>query len=393
MPLNMNNNNSINNTPNLNSNLSKEQRRLLFEQKVKQEEQEAAARAAEQAVAAAAALAAAQQAAEQQKELRWIFDKTLNQWIQCYVPVVSQENINTNIGVTADQNLMPPPNNLPSRFNQFDSCHSIQNYIIENRTIYQNHINDLNLSESHFLDLKQAVQSFLPLNQSTALENDLKKAAAPLSPQDNIKTAKKMKHATKKSPQMKLPANWKCKKNKKGQTYYFNVKTKKSQWHFPRLKQCHTKTVVQETSNKKTDESLVTTTTSESLKRVTESRPNASESSTTGELSSTTNTNESASNTFKLIKDQFREKLSKLIIKLLEAYMKEDCKYGRIKSTDDFKHLARKFTHTIIEKELSRVTKLEELDLNKRIKIKTQEYITHYMNKFKSGYSRKNDSV
>ena len=362
--------------------MSKEQRRQLFEEKVKQEEREAAARAAEQA-AAAAALEATQKEAEQQKELKWIFDRTLNQWIQCYMPVVSQESI--NIHGIADQNLMPPPNNLPSRFNQFDPSHSIQN-----------HINDLNLSESHFLDLKQAVQSFLPQHESSTssrdFESELKKAAAPLSPQHNVNSLKKMKNAIKKPAHVNLPPNWKCKKNKKGQIYYFNVKTRKSQWHFPRLKP-HTKTVIhsnQETS-KKIDESIVTTTTNEPLRSMTDQMPSVSESSTTGELSSTTNTNESASNTFKLIKDQFREKLSKLIIKLLEAYMKEDCKYGRIKSTDDFKHLARKFTHTIMEKELSRVTKLEELDLNKRIKIKAQEYITQYMNKFKSGYSRKND--
>ena len=46
-----------------------------------------------------------------------------------------------------------------------------------------------------------------------------------------------------------------------------------------------------------------------------------------------------------------------------------------------------------MEKELSRVTKLEELDLNKRVKTKTQEYVSQYMNKFKSGYCRNNDQV
>jgi histone-lysine N-methyltransferase SETD2 len=76
---------------------------------------------------------------------------------------------------------------------------------------------------------------------------------------------------------------------------------------------------------------------------------------------------------------------------VLQPFLKEDCKLGHIQNTDDFKHLARKFTHMIMEKEMSRATKIEELDLNKRIKMKTQEFITRYMQRFNGNYSRKTD--
>lgn len=140
----------------------------------------------------------------------------------------------------------------------------------------------------------------------------------------------------------------------KGLTFYYNIKTHKSQWNFPK------------------SESISTT---------------QSADSTESELSSTTN------NTFKVYKDQFREKLSKLVVNLLKPYLNEKCRFGHIRNTDDFKHLARKFTHTIIEKELSRATRLEELDLDNRVKAKSKEYISSYMAKFDTvaGYCRKQD--
>jgi hypothetical protein len=44
-----------------------------------------------------------------------------------------------------------------------------------------------------------------------------------------------------------------------------------------------------------------------------------------------------------------------------------------------------------MEKELSRTTKFEELDLNKRVKIKSQEFVENYMARFNGDYSRKMD--
>lgn len=86
--------------------------------------------------------------------------------------------------------------------------------------------------------------------------------------------------------------------------------------------------------------------------------------------------------------------MSKLVINLLKPYLNVDCKVGHIKNNEDFKHLARRFTHTIIEKEIARAADPKEIDIDKRIKQKSHEYISKYMLKFgSSGYSRKNDVI
>jgi [histone H3]-lysine36 N-trimethyltransferase len=78
---------------------------------------------------------------------------------------------------------------------------------------------------------------------------------------------------------------------------------------------------------------------------------------------------------------------------MLKPYMRDDCKFGHITSNQDFKHLARKFTHSILEKEITRMTaECVDVELTKRVKIKAKEYITKYMMKFKGDYTRKTDN-
>jgi hypothetical protein len=186
------------------------------------------------------------------------------------------------------------------------------------------------------LDMKRSVQS-------TSISSETKKKV-------EVKEDKSLL-----AIEQKLPPNWKCKRNDKGLIYYYNLKTKVSQWEYPGNKS--NLPIINEAVNE--------------------------------ESPSTTNSN---SESFKLLKDQFREKLSKVVVNILKPYLNEKTKFGHIKNSDDFKHLARKFTHTILEKEISRVTKLEALEIDNRIKIKSQEYITTYMSKFNtSGYCRKQD--
>ena len=218
----------------------------------------------------------------------------------------------------------------------------------------------------------------------------------------------------------KLPPDWKCKANKSGRIYFYNIKTQVTQWEFPKLKSSTIKpptpavkkeSDVENVAASNSEEfSTITSTTSEMvlLNKVSSNELNATQdletktsnmsilpsvegpSSIKASASNESNilTSSSADTSFKIFKDQFRDKLSKLVIGLLQPYLKKDCKIGHIGSTDDFKHLARKFTHAIMEKEMSRATKLEELDLNKRIRIKTEEYVSKYMAKFTAGYVR-----
>lgn len=51
---------------------------------------------------------------------------------------------------------------------------------------------------------------------------------------------------------------------------------------------------------------------------------------------------DSNSETAKKIKEAFRSNMATVVVSVLNAYRKPDCKEGRITNTDDFKHLARK---------------------------------------------------
>lgn len=44
----------------------------------------------------------------------------------------------------------------------------------------------------------------------------------------------------------------------------------------------------------------------------------------------------------KKIKEAFRSNMAGVMVNILNAYRKSDCKLGRIQNTEDFKHLARK---------------------------------------------------
>lgn len=47
-------------------------------------------------------------------------------------------------------------------------------------------------------------------------------------------------------------------------------------------------------------------------------------------------------NTARKIKEKFRAVLSPDIVRHLKPYMSEECPVGRIKNSEDFRHLARK---------------------------------------------------
>lgn len=174
----------------------------------------------------------------------------------------------------------------------------------------------------------------------------------------------------------KLPPNWKCKRNKTGMLYYFNEATKVSQWNFPKCDQQQKKeTKVDERDAKQATNSPADK--SEASSSSLSSQPDVSSSSGTSGITTTaTSTTQNAvavavagSEIHKIFKDQFREKLSRLVVKLLQPYMSSSCRVGRIDNVADFKHLARKFTHSILEKEISRVGSSEMLDLDNRIKV------------------------
>jgi hypothetical protein len=213
-----------------------------------------------------------------------------------------------------------------------------------------------------------------------------------------------------KSIDAKLPLDWKAKLNKKGHVYYFNLRTRESQWEYPNYKKkaspvkIKNEIALEDSSsgylNEESSNDTQKDTASLSKKCVSFNEQNEikhiehSESTTdaTSSQFSGVHSDTNASEQFKLVKEQFRDKLSKFIVKLLAPYMKkEECKVGYLNNVDDFKFLARKFTHTIMDKELSRTTKFDDLDLDKRVRVKTEEYVKRYMARFGREYSRKTD--
>lgn len=94
----------------------------------------------------------------------------------------------------------------------------------------------------------------------------------------------------------------------------------------------------------------------------------------------------------KKIKELFRSKISSHIVHCLNPFRKPDCKLGRIQSTEDFKHLARKLTHFVMAKELKHCKNVEDLECNENVKHKAKEFIQKYMAKYGPVY-RKDKTV
>merc|ERR1712150_188898 len=89
-------------------------------------------------------------------------------------------------------------------------------------------------------------------------------------------------------------------------------------------------------------------------------------------------------------KDKFLKEMSKIVVKILDPYRKKGVK-GHIGNTDDFKHLAKKFTYTIMQKELKVCKSIDELKANEKVKKKASDYVNKYMKKYEREYKRSPD--
>ncbi|KAK3708092.1 hypothetical protein QZH41_019178 [Actinostola sp. cb2023] len=212
-----------------------------------------------------------------------------------------------------------------------------------------------------------------------------------------------------------LPANWKTATDPQGNIYYYHTVTRQTQWEVPK-EEGHDMDI--ETSS---DEVM-------SSRYIPRSRPSIYENVTlfsqepmykkkkprtpktppgTPPRSPTLTFTTAAADTTQnrgvvstspdltslnpngqKMKDSFRTKLSNVIVNCLNPYYKVDCKHARITNADDFKYLARRLTHGIMNKELQHVKSEEVLQCNDSVKVKTKEYICAYMKKFEAVYKR-----
>merc|ERR1712226_889876 len=90
----------------------------------------------------------------------------------------------------------------------------------------------------------------------------------------------------------------------------------------------------------------------------------------------------------KKAKENFMEKMSKVVVTCLNVHLKSDCKIGRIRSSEDFKYLARKLVHFIVGKELKKTKKVEKLRMSSEIESKATNYVKSYMNSLGPEYKR-----
>ncbi|XP_075779098.1 histone-lysine N-methyltransferase SETD2 isoform X2 [Pelodiscus sinensis] len=213
-----------------------------------------------------------------------------------------------------------------------------------------------------------------------------------------------------------LPPNWKTARDPEGKIYYYHVITRQTQWDPPTWDSpgddasleheaemdlgtptydenpmkdplvCQDGSIEGTPNAYKRGQARVREQLAPEPPIATESEPAASskkpktaEADTSSELA-------------KKSKEVFRKEMSQFIVQCLNPYRKPDCKVGRITTTEDFKHLARKLTHGVMNKELKYCKNPEDLECNENVKHKTKEYIKKYMQKFGAVYKPKEDT-
>ncbi|XP_022064034.2 histone-lysine N-methyltransferase SETD2 isoform X2 [Acanthochromis polyacanthus] len=169
-----------------------------------------------------------------------------------------------------------------------------------------------------------------------------------------------------------LPPNWKVARDPEGKIYYYHIVTRQTQWDPPTWEGSSDNASVDHES----EMDLGTPTYDENPSKFS---TKTAEADTSSELA-------------KKSKETFRKDISQFIVQCLNPYRKPDCKSGRISNTEDFKHLARKLTHGVMNKELKACKNPEDLECNENVKHKTKEYIKKYMQRFGSVYRPKEDT-
>eukprot|EP00039_Didymoeca_costata_P009390 m.124135 g.124135 ORF g.124135 m.124135 type:complete len:695 (-) comp14467_c0_seq5:1372-3456(-) len=83
---------------------------------------------------------------------------------------------------------------------------------------------------------------------------------------------------------------------------------------------------------------------------------------------------------------KFREEISRTVVKVLGRYRKKTCKIGRITKDEDFKYLARKITHIIMDKEKNK-------QLDGSMKLTCDEEVKHKVGNFVKSFMKKTGEV
>ncbi|GFQ81316.1 histone-lysine N-methyltransferase SETD2 [Trichonephila clavata] len=186
-----------------------------------------------------------------------------------------------------------------------------------------------------------------------------------------------------KTPSVKLPPNWKTATDTKGNIYYYHMLTRQTQWHAPSFDvktediddDIPTYDEIPPKENKQIEKRSRRSHRKHSKKRSTTTAAADTSSSINTEIA-------------KKIKELFRTKMSSFVVQCLNPYHREDCRVGKITSSEDFKYLARKLTHFVMTKELKHCKMVEDLECNDSVKFKARDFIHKYMSKFGPLYKK-----
>ncbi|ESO12797.1 hypothetical protein HELRODRAFT_62476 [Helobdella robusta] len=172
--------------------------------------------------------------------------------------------------------------------------------------------------------------------------------------------------------QRRLPPNWKSTKDSTGKIYYYHAITRQTQWDPPTWESTSLSFSDLSTSSVAGDDSMD------------QGTPGLMDDIDTQQHTTTTAPADTSSSeeVAKKIKDQFRTKIARHIVNYLNFYKRADCEQGRITNTEDFKYLARKLTHAVLNKELKQCRHMEDLEVNDNVKFKAKEYVNKYMRRF-----------
>lgn len=180
-----------------------------------------------------------------------------------------------------------------------------------------------------------------------------------------------------------LPSNWKAAQDSEGKTYYYHTVTRQTQWDLPALEapapaDPGTPTVDEPKPHKK-------------VRAHSSAHHVATSSKSTTRAAADTSSAEGSGSVRDLKHERLRDlkqELSICIRSCLNAYMRPSCRAGRIENKDDYRHLAKKLTYGIMEKESKQCERMEDLEVNDVVKSKTKAYIKNYMEKFGEVYRR-----
>ena len=189
-------------------------------------------------------------------------------------------------------------------------------------------------------------------------------------------------------PPLELPLNWRETTDSTGKSYYYNTLTRETQWERPIETNAFYQSPTRPVSTA-TDQYSPTIPSLRSHRPLVPGTdpitPNSDDAISPYE---SLDDKENCFSEHEILRENFKQKVSKHVIGILGDYRKPDCKYGRISATEDFKYLARKLTYAIIEKESNRKGFENELLFNDSVRVKATEFVHSYMKKFGPQYRR-----